>query len=93
MSFQSDLARDTYQTDKITFAAYLIATGKSELVKVLSNGTDKRVTFVLAPTPTVSDIAAFFDGNAQVPAINYSEAINELKRQAYRVKGGNHHAI
>jgi len=92
MSLKSNSTIDTYQTDKITFAAYLIATGKSELVNVLSNGTDRRVTFVLAPTPTVSDIAAFFDGNAQVPAINYSETINELKRQAYRLKGGNHHA-
>ncbi len=76
----------TYQTEKLTFAAYLIASNKADLIGTQSSGTAKNVIFVLSATPTENDTMQFFNGTGTVSALRYSEALNTLKSAAYEAK-------
>jgi hypothetical protein len=72
-----------YQTEKLTFAAYLIASGKAQLVGTERHGSATNVLFVLSQAPTESELTGFFNGSAQVSALRYSETMNTLKSVAY----------
>ncbi|GEM_PF-3114128 len=76
----------SYRTEKLTFAAYLVAAGKAELVGCEPNGYNRNVVFVLSTTPTENDLTGYFNGNATVSALGYAEAINTLKSVAYEVR-------
>jgi len=75
-----------YRTEKLTFAAYLIASGKAELVATEPTKGSKNVLFVLSHSPTRDEITGFFSGTATVSALRYSEAMNTLKSAAYEWK-------
>ena len=81
--------KSTYKTEKLTFAAYLIASGKAELVGTESTPGSRNVTFVLSKRPSDEDISAFFTGSGQVSALRFSEVINSLKGVAYEARKGN----
>lgn len=68
-----------YRTEKLTFAAYLIASGKAQLVGTERRGSATNVFFVLSEIPTESELTEFFNANAQVSALRFSEAMNTLK--------------
>ena len=75
-----------YRTEKLTFAAYLIAANKSELAGTEPSGNGKNVLFLLSRPPTDDDVTRFFSGGATVSALRYSEAINTLKSAAYEAR-------
>lgn len=77
---------ETYQTDKLPFAAYLVLSGKSKVTQAKSNGPKRNVTFIMSPVPCDKDIASYFTGDAVVSANRFIEAMNELKRMAYEVR-------
>ncbi len=79
----------TYKTEKLTFAAYLIASGKVDLVGTEPTPSSRNVTFVLSKRPSDEDISGFFTGSGQVSALRYSEVINSLKGVAYEARKGN----
>jgi hypothetical protein len=72
-----------YKTEKLTFAAYLIASGKAQLVGTERNGSATNVFFMLSEAPTESELTEFFNGCAQVSALRFSEAMNTLKSIAH----------
>lgn len=72
-----------YETEKLTFAAFLVATQKAELVGTKPLGRGKGVIFVLSKAPSSEEVTAFFNGSAQVSALRFSETINMLKSAAY----------
>jgi len=74
---------DTYRTEKLIFAAYLIAAGKATLTGAETIPHGKNVIFILSREPTDEDITEFFSGEARVSALRYAEAINTLKSVAY----------
>lgn len=78
--------RRSYETEKLTFAAYLIATEKAELIGASPVGKGKTVTFLLSKIPSNEDVTSFFNGAGTVSAIRFAEAINTLKSVAYEVK-------
>ena len=75
-----------YRTEKLTFAAYLVASGKAQLAGTEPNEGKSNVLFLLSQHPTQSDVTDFFSGSATVSALRYSEAINTLKSAAYEWK-------
>ncbi|MEW5794851.1 MAG: hypothetical protein AB1772_00690 [Candidatus Zixiibacteriota bacterium] len=81
MTMKTELA--PYQTEKLTFAAFLIASGRAELIGIQPIGHSKNVSFLLSSTPTDEEITAFFSGTAQVSALRYAECIGTLKAVAY----------
>lgn len=76
-------------TEKLTFAAYLIASGKSELVGTEPIPGSRNVAFVLSEAPTQEDLKGFFAGTAQVSALRFSEVINSLKGVSYEARKSN----
>jgi len=78
-----------YKTEKLTFAAYLIASGKCELVGTEPTPGSRNATFLLSKQPSDEDVSAFFTGSGQVSALRYSEVINSLKGVAYEARKGN----
>ena len=80
---------NTYKTEKLTFAAYLIATGKAELVGTEPTPGSRQVTFVLSKHPSDEDISAFFTGSGKVSALRFSEVINSLKGVAHETRRNN----
>jgi len=81
--------KQTYETEKLTFAAYLLASGKSELKEAKPVTRSNIVLFVLSPPPSNEDITNFFNGTGQVSALKFSEAMNTLKSAAYEIRRGN----
>ena len=81
--------RITYKTEKLTFAAYLIATNKCGLAGTEPTPGSRNVTFILSRHPSDEEIAAFFTGSGQVSALRYSEVISSLKGVAYEARKGN----
>ena len=79
-------AHKPYRTEKLTFAAYLVATGKAGLQGTEPNGQSKNVLFVLSHEPSQDEITAFFSGAAQVSALRFAEAISTLKSAAYEAR-------
>lgn len=75
-----------YKTEKLTFAAYLIASGKCELVGTEPTTGSSKVIFLLSKQPSDEDVSAFFTGSGQVSALRYSEVINSLKGVAYEAR-------
>jgi hypothetical protein len=75
-----------YETEKLTFAAYLIATNRAELLGARPMGKGKAVAFVLSKVPSDSDVTAYFNGAGTVSALRFAEAINTLKSVAYEVQ-------
>ena len=75
--------QEVYRTEKLTFAAYLIASGKAQLVGTEPHETGRNVIFLLSPEPDDEDVTGFFSGNAGVSALRYSEAMNTLKSVVY----------
>ncbi len=74
-----------YQTEKLIFAAYMIAAGKAELVGTHPLKRGKGVFFVLSTPPSSEDLTTFFNGSAFVSALKFAETINSLKSVAYEV--------
>jgi len=75
-----------YETEKLTFAAYLIATNRAELIGARPIGRGKAVTFLLSKSPSNEDVTSFFNGAGTVSAIRFAESINSLKSVAYEVQ-------
>jgi hypothetical protein len=75
-----------YQTERLTFASYLIAAGRSQLHAVRQNGNSRALLFVLAGAPSDEDVAAFFSGSGEVSALRYSEAMANLKCAVFEAK-------
>jgi hypothetical protein len=75
-----------YITEKLTFAAYLIAANKTELAGTEPSGNGRNVLFLLSKPPTDDDVTQFFSGSATVSALRFSEAINTLKSVAYETR-------
>ncbi len=75
----------SYRTEKLIFAAYLIALDKAELVGVEPSGIGKNVTFVLSNSPTDEDLAGFFNGAGLVSALRFAESINALKGASHEI--------
>lgn len=75
-----------YRTEKLTFAAYLIAADKAELVGTEPTGSSRNVLFLLSNSPGACDVTEFFNGRATVKALRYSESINTLKSAAYEAR-------
>jgi hypothetical protein len=80
------MKREQYKTEKLIFAAYLIAADRAKLIGTTPNGDGRTVTFRLTNPPTDEDIAAFFNGSAQVSALRFAEALNTLKGIAYEAR-------
>jgi len=78
-----------YRTEKLTFAAYLIASGKAQLMGTERHSSATNVLFVLSQAPSETDLTGFFSGTGQVSALRYSEAMNTLKSIAH--EGRRHH--
>ncbi len=74
-----------YQTEKLIFAAYMIAADKAELVGAYPLKRGKGVIFVLSAPPSSEDLTMFFNGSALVSALRFAEMINSLKSVAYEV--------
>ena len=83
------IANKHYKTEKLTFAAYLIASGKADLVGTEPIPGSRNVTFLLSRHPSDGEISAFFTGSGQVSALRYSEVINSLKGVAYEARKSN----
>ena len=75
-----------YETEKLTFAAYLIASNRAELLGARPMGKGRAVAFILSNTPTPEDVTCFFNGAGTVSALRFAEAINNLKSVAYEVQ-------
>ena len=78
-----------YQTEKLIFAAYLIAKGKTELVGTKAIPNSRNVIFILSKSPSDDDITKFFNGSAMVSALRYAEAINTIKGTLYEMRRRN----
>lgn len=74
-----------YETEKLTFAAYLIASDRAELLDARPIGKGRAVAFILSKAPTPDDVTCFFNGAGSVSALRFAEAINNLKSVAYEV--------
>ena len=83
---KSQPIQTVYRTEKLTFAAYLIAANKAELVGTEPSGNGRNVLFLLSIRPSDDDITRFFNGNATVSALRYSETMNTLKSAAYEAR-------
>ena len=75
-----------YETEKLTFAAYMIASERAELVGARPIGKGRAVAFILTKAPTPEDVTCFFNGAGIVSALRFAEAINNLKSVAYEVQ-------
>ena len=72
---------DTYRTDHLYLAAFLICSGHRIIGK---QSTGHRISFLFIQTPELSsDVAGFMSG-AAVPARQFSFEILKLKRQLPR---------
>lgn len=76
---------DTYETDELNLAAFLITTGVCSLVKIKAPDGSRRRTFVLTPVPTEEQRAAFYAG-ATCSAVAYDSNVRNL-HQALRQVG------
>ena len=76
-----------YKTEKLIFAAYLVANNKAELVGVEPTGIGRQVRFILSYEPTDIERAEFFSGKGRVSALKLSHALNNLKSAAYESLG------
>lgn len=74
-----------YETEKLTFAAYLIATERAELIAAKPMGKGKAVAFLLSKRPTSDDLTSYFNGTGTVSALRFAETINTLKSVSYEV--------
>lgn len=72
-----------YITSKLTFAAYLVAAGKSKLVSVKPTGNGRQVSFILSNPPDPDVVASFFSERAKVSALKYANTIATLKSLTY----------
>jgi len=82
-------SNSTFQTEKLTWAAYLISAGKAKLVRAEPIPGTHNVTFILEGepgTPTQEDLSGFFTGTAQVSALRFSEVITSLKAISYEAR-------
>jgi len=75
-----------YETEKLTFAAFLIASNRADLIGARPATRGKDVLFILSKSPSNKDITDFFNSAGQVSALRYSEVINNLKSVAYEVR-------
>ncbi len=75
-----------YETEKLTFAAYLIVSDRAELIGARPMGKGRAVAFILSNAPTPDDVTCFFNGAGTVSALRFAEAINNLKSVAYEVQ-------
>ncbi len=73
-----ELSIETFQTEDLHLAAYLIASGKSRLQAIL-NGDSWKKSFELSPPPNDGDIAGYYTGNAEVSALRLCEQLRSLK--------------
>lgn len=83
MKITSPIKESVYKSEKLTFCAYLVASGKSQLVGTEPTGIGRQVTFLLSNEPSAIEISAFFNGSATVSALHYAEALSTLKSAAY----------
>lgn len=72
-----------YESEKLIFCAWLIATGKARLIGTKPTGNGRQVAFLLSHVPSDKEVAEFFGGTATVPALRYAETIANLKSAAY----------
>ncbi len=72
-----------YETERMAFAAFLVATGKSQIVSVRPTGNGRQVVFILSDPPSSSVINGFFCGRAKVSALDFSNALATLKSLTY----------
>lgn len=79
-------SNNPYKTEKLVFSAFLIASGKAELVSVEPIPGSHNVIFVLSQAPSQEIITGFFSGASQISALRYSEAITMLKGVSHEAK-------
>ena len=75
-----------YETEKLTFAAYLIASERAELLGARPIGKGRAVAFILTNAPSPDDVTCFFNGAGTVSALHFAEAMNNLKSAAFEVQ-------
>ena len=75
-----------YETEKLIFAAYLIASDRADLIGARPASRGKDILFILSKSPSPEDITSFFNGAGTVSALRYAEVINNLKSVAYEVR-------
>jgi len=78
-----------YETEKLTFAAYLIASKRCDFVGVKPIQGTRNVVFILSAPPLNDDITGFFNGSATVSALRLAETLSTLKSAAYEVRRNN----
>lgn len=88
MNAQTQQSSDSrYETSQLNLAAYLMASGASELVDTRSAVPgSKTMVFVFSPAPSQGVVESFFNGSAQVSAIAYHNAVRNI-RSAMREAG------
>ncbi len=72
-----------YETQRLNFAAFLIASGRSCYKGTRSLRGTRDVAFILSQAPTERDRNDFFSGAGQVSALKYAEVLNSLKGAIY----------
>jgi len=77
---------NSYETDKLNLAAYLIASGAVDLVRAYCPGSGSIVMFVLSRTPTENQISSFFNGTGMVSARKYADTLANLKAAVFEAK-------
>jgi hypothetical protein len=77
---------DLYETEKLTFAAYIVASGKARFISTSPVPGSKIVSFILSNPPADGDVDNFFSGKAMVSAIKFAAALNTLKSAAFEAK-------
>ena len=77
--------RNYYETADLSFAAFLVASGHSNLVDIKGNDSFKK-TFVFNPSPSQDVILGFYTGSLKVSAIRLIESYQSLKSATYLVK-------
>ena len=85
MNNPNSKSQSPYETEKLIFAAYMVAAGKAELIGTYPLDKGKNVVFILSNAPSSDDVTAFFTGSAFVSALRFAETINTLKSVAYEV--------
>lgn len=74
-----------YETEKLTFAAFLIASDRADLLSAHPIGRGRAVAFILTKAPSPEDVTCFFSGSGTVSALRFAEAMNNLKSVAFEV--------
>ena len=74
-----------YESEQLEFVAYLVTSGKFELVGARLLGPRQVVSFIVTPFPTKKDLQDYYSGTAEVSALQLSQAIRIFRSLADEV--------